>query len=358
MNRAIFGVLAAFLTASCAVVPDGVANNSPAPVPSHTLNVSQPAHGYFVSVAWPSGGWIYAGYLAHPEVYPHAFELWRMREDGSNFQKVALPDDPACERTSYGGVSVLHDGRLAVNKLCDKPLGTSPTATYGVVAYDPLTGKTETLVPLQSEVNPGATSWNPTIDRAIASESSGICGSIAWLTRTGPEYIRIKLGEGTRQWALDAYFRAPASQDCTNQGRAVGGAWSPDGRQVAFLASPQSIGLSGQARLDAPWNIYLMDPTTLQPRPVLRDIKYAAGVSWSPDGQWLAFSGQPSGKSMGSWLFAPGSGALLQVSNTAMQAMTWAPDGQRLLGMWSPSTPAYPPDTRLVVLDVQALIAP
>src|SRR5207302_6843412 len=140
-------------------------------LPYHAISVDT-AGGYFGGLAWPSGGWLFVGYQsgsvsAHPQVR-------RLRPDGSGFQAVSLPDNPACTRTYYGGFGILHDGRLAIVQTCQLPTGSSPSASYAVIAYDIRSGGVAPIFPLQTMIHPGGASFNATDDRAVTAQGGNI----------------------------------------------------------------------------------------------------------------------------------------------------------------------------------------
>jgi Tol biopolymer transport system component len=111
------------------------------------------------------------------------------------------------------------------------------------------------------------------------------------------------------------------------------------------------MGMSDQfSRLDAPWNLYLMDPDIPRPRKILEGIVDAYGLDWSPDDRWLAFAGEIRGRD-GAWLYAPSTGRLVQISAGMLFPLGWSPDGKRILGRVPLSEPRLG-ESELVILDV------
>jgi len=310
--------------------------------------------GYVSTVAWPRGEQIFVGYVrAEVVTLP---EVRQLKTDGSEFVTVTLPADSACRRTQYQGFGVLRDGRLGVVKICDLPVGASPSASYGAVAYDTHSGAVEQLFPLEDKLHPSGLSFNRTNDRAVTAQGGSVCGTIAYLTCNGVEPISASVTDGTRQWRLDDYFRRKPGDDCSAIGRADGPDWSPDGRQIAFTAFPEAIGRSGPDRLEVPGNIYLMDAATLSVHELVHDVRDPAGVSWSPDGNWLAFSASDiPGHGGGTWLVSASSGSFVRVSDRSMTQMVWSPGGSQLLGLWDNGQGTWPPQTELDVFDVQSV---
>jgi TolB protein len=119
-------------------------------------------------------------------------------------------------------------------------------------------------------------------------------GELAY-TRTEPDCRAIWLTvPGAKEWRLtdcDFYAAAPA--------------WSPDGKELAFLGRPEA-----EVGLDSFLHLYVIDGDGGDPRLVARDVQKQQGSgmandepsyeapSWSPDGQRLVYSrnGGPAGR--------------------------------------------------------------
>ena len=350
-SRAVWAVVF-FLLAGCAFGPLGGQSKNGPSLPYRSILRPQ-ADGYVSTVAWARRGVIFVGYVpGDPARLP---EVRRLKADGSEYRPVTLPDDPTCRRTRYQGFGSLHDGRLGIVKICDLAAGATPSAGYGAVAYDTDSGSVEPLFPVETKIHPSGLGFNPSGDRAVTSQGGSICGTIAYLTRDGVAPIPATVRDGTRQWRLDALFSRNTGDDCGSIGRADGPDWSPDGRQIAFLGFPQSIGESGPARLEVPGNIYLMDATTLGVRALVQNLRYPAGVRWSPHGHWLAFSASDvPGHGSGTWLLSVSSGNFVRVSDRTMTEVAWSPDGRQIVGLWDNGKGTWPPQTELDVFDVHS----
>ena len=232
-------------------------------------------------LAWLPNGWLVVRYEVSDRGQ-FTWRLWRLHLDGSGLTPLPLDADPACRQTRYYGPIALPDGRLGFERRClslkdasGRPL--TEGSRY-LMAYDVETGTVERLVAEQLTFPTGQNTWNPTMTRGLLGTGGSLCASLAWLTPARIEYPSFVIEEDGRSWPLDDYF---GDEDtCTRDGRAGLPAWSPDGQTIAFLASPQSMGVDGFARLDQPWNLYLMDPEEQQPRKVLADIKGPGGLAW------------------------------------------------------------------------------
>jgi TolB protein len=109
-----------------------------------------------------------------------------------------------------------------------------------------------------------------------------------------------------------------------------GQSWSPDGRQVAFVAASGSFWDDDRAVFVA--NADGTDPRRITPW----NVTYRA--EWSPDGEWIAYDFDPSGSGADPhdlYVVHPdGTGEAQVTSNEDGKmsfAPTWSPDSQTLL---------------------------
>ncbi|HEY3171846.1 MAG TPA: protein kinase [Thermoanaerobaculia bacterium] len=122
-------------------------------------------------------------------------------------------------------------------------------------------------------------------------------------------------------WWMPADRSGPEER-LTNVGRMQSPAsWSPDVRVVAFT----------QANDDTGPDVYVLDRTARpEPRPFVRS-KFAEGSPrFSPDGRWIAYTSNESGRNE---IYAqpyPGPGPKIQISNEGGTDAVWSPPGGEL----------------------------
>jgi hypothetical protein len=272
----------------------------------------------------------------------------RLSPASGSVQVLEFPNRPECLRVDVLTPTPLPDGRLGFLQGC------SQFSEFRMLGMDVETAEAFPIMGQRLPFPSRSFAWDPGLNRGLASNGDDICGSIAWLTRQGPELLPVTIRDGTRSWGLDEYFRSPPGGGCSDQGIADWPTWSPDGKEIAFFASPQSIGLDGFARLDAPFNVYVMDPDELKPRSVLEDVVHPRSLTWSPNSRWLAFSGKVGGKA-GTWLFAPATRSFRQVTDFELPLVAWSPDGSKLAGLYNSDITMWPPETDILIFDVSEL---
>jgi hypothetical protein len=320
-------------------------------VPSHRIPT---AKGGFTGIAWLRSGWIVASFDAQPEAPGSTPHLVRLKPDGSGFEELPVPENPVCLQVSHVEPTALPDGRVGFISECSLPEAEG----FGqdrLLAYDPKTEVTSPLVAGLLDPIPGPFTWNPSMDHGLIGAPNAPCVSISGLTRQGIERLPITVSDGGRSWRLDQLFLGPSTSDCQDLGNANWPAWSPDGRTIAFFASPLAMGNDGVSRLDSPWNLYFMDPGERRPHPVLKGIHEPQDLKWSPDGKWLAFGGEIGGKN-GTWLYQPASHRMERVSSDLMNTLAWSPDGRQIAAVFQQDV-SITLENELLVLDVDGVVS-
>lgn len=243
----------------------------------------------YAGVAWVDEERLVVAY--NPEgLHGGEFQLWQLRTDGSDFRALPTTTDLDCMRLDDAEPTSLPDGRIGFVRSCALRDWTDEPTAQLLMAYDRDLDQPKALANPACRVSQYA--WMPDMTQAFFGCGSRICQGIGAVSAGGIDSVDAALGEGDQAFNLADHFEDEA--DCTATGRADLPAVRPDGEQVAFFASPQSVGIDGMARLDEHWNLYLMAPGGDQPEEVLADIDEPTSLAWSPDGAWLAFSAEPS----------------------------------------------------------------
>ena len=162
-------------------------------------------------------------------------------------------------------------------------------------------------------------------------------------------------GREGESWNLGSFFRDTSTSSCTNQGRAAWPAWASDGSRIAFFGSPESIGVSGQDRLDVPWNLYVMAPSATEARPILEDVTHAGALSWSPDSRWLAFSGGLDGQE-GTWLLDTRNNQPIAISASQALWLAWSPAGDEIAATVPTEAEGIALDSKVTIFEVANIV--
>jgi WD40 repeat protein len=279
-------------------------------------------HGFLTGTAWLPDGRIY---FARSKDLLATLELWRLAP-GRRAERVPTPQLRGCRRTEYRLATALPDGRLALERDCTARDAYS--SRVDVVALDPRTRRMEMLLALGRR-NPSAISWRRDGRSGYVAYSGGFCSGIAPFTRAGLGRFRRPVTVDGHTWQLDRIFRQSPGSDCTSEGRADQVVLSGDGRTVVFLASPESQGSGGIARLDHPWNLYVWAPSHESPRRVVEGFDDHRGLALSPDGRTVAVSGRRDDDE-GLWLIHLRSGRMETLGQGELSGPSFSPDGDRL----------------------------
>ena len=123
----------------------------------------------------------------------------------------------------------------------------------------------------------------------------------------------------------------------TSNSYQVPGSFSPDGSTLAFVEKHQETG----------WDIYLLDLKSRRVTPLLNSKADEAYPEISPDGHWLAYVSNESGREEVYVRPFPEPGGRTQVSATGGEAPAWSRDGKQLFflsndGFWITDVRANP----------------
>jgi WD40 repeat protein len=251
----------------------------------------------------------------------------------------------------------LSNGSVAYQELCGVEVpGRLPAEEWSLRQ---LRGPTDHDLPflLNQHLNffPGPFSVSPSLDQAIVSVGDVMCGSLLWVDDGGVRYPDIVIEGDGESWNLGSFFADPSTNSCTDQGRAAWPAWSPDGSAIAFFGSPESIGVSGQERLDALWNLYVIPPSATRAQPILVDIAHAKALSWSPDSRWMAFSGSFDGQE-GTWLLDTRDNKTISISSSSALSLAWSPTGDQIAATMAVVQAGMSLDSKLTLFEVSSIV--
>ena len=110
-----------------------------------------------------------------------------------------------------------------------------------------------------------------------------------------------------------------SAERLTTIGPSFPASWSPDGQVLAFLHVPSG----------ANYDIWML-PLDGEPRPFIETPFQERWPTFSPDGRWLAYASDQSGRYEVYVTPFPGPGPKVQISTDGGQSPAWAPNGREL----------------------------
>jgi hypothetical protein len=258
---------------------------------------------------------------------------------------VPLPfaeSDDICWRIQEHRPTRLPDGRLGFLRECQ------PRAYEGVdfsivwhdiVAANSAGGDQQVLRGLGDiswfgGVKPGlyAFSFTPDLREGVASLGSLVCDGVASIEASGIGPFDFVVSNGTSEANLNEFFTA----ECADTINARSIVWSPNGDHLAVLVAFDAKGVDGLARLNAEWDLLVLDPATGSSQVWARGMRNAGSVAWSPDGRWLLVE-EASGSYILDTLDADHPRARLAMSDPISDVVDWAPRDYTLLGLVDPT---------------------
>lgn len=317
--RIIFFVLIASLITSCS----SIAGSSTTAIPTKELNFPKTEY-YDALISTHNDVVVLVDGGEFGELQSYA------RENDKEFTEFIFPDDQQCFPARYEAYETLPDGRLQIWKWC-------LTSTGGVdylLAYDWNTRQLVELTGLLPLGSSGA-SWNPDQTKAIAYLDSKFASkTLFWIRQGGFEPLDLEITDGERSWNLQDDFPEFTADDTGKTGTTGRASWSPDGRSIAFFASPNAIGKTSFERFGVEHYLYLMNPETLQYEVVADNIFSPFLLFWSPDSTHIAFIGKYGfWKENGIWLYSFETDSITEISKGKFQGIVWRPDGKSLVAI-------------------------
>jgi hypothetical protein len=298
----------------------------PAELPGTVLDVPE---GAYFSPVWLADGWIYV-LRSDPSYGPNS-EIWRTRP-GGKAERVNLPAESGCQRTTYRNLQALPDGRLGAGRWC--AMEDPRKDFYDLIAFDPSTAKTERLVVLGG--TPASdVAWAPGLQEGYVSHGTGICMGIAGLSRAGAQRLADPVTFDGHTWVVDfTWFRDPGAE-CTNDGRVGRQLLRKDGKSLVLFASPTSQGKQGTARLSEPWNIYRWTPGAGEPVSVVKGLGDPLGAALAPDDRSVLVATRWRAR-YGVWQVDLQSGDISQVAEGRVVDVAVSPDGRHVSAVFQP----------------------
>lgn len=247
--------------------------------------------------------------------------------------------DPSCLISLYFTVvGVLTDGRLGLLKTCND--GSKETdylsTNRSIFAYDWRTGELEQLVAgkLTPSFDPKFYTWNPEMTQGIQETTGSYRATIYWISPEGMSPMDIEIEDRGLTWNLKDYLEGKE-----RTGIVRSPAWSPDGKTIVFFVSTYGILEEPRPKRNVNYDLFFMDPNTLQPKPELMDIADAGNIVWSPNNDYLLFSGCVGRKLVcGLWRYRLEDKALSLVKEGLFADYIWIDDQQIVAAKFTDDT--------------------
>jgi len=242
------------------------------------------------------------------------------KENDQAFAPFDFTDDPDCFNPRYDGYETLPNGHLQVWKSC---LSDNGALTY-LMDYDWASKKMSQIVGLLPLDTSGA-SWNPEQTKAIGYLDSGFATrTLFWIYPGSFAPLNLQIEDGERSWNLKDDFPDFKAEDIGLSGTTGRSVWSPDGKLIAFFASPDAVGKTKFERFGVEYYLYLLDPDTLQYHVVAKNIYSPFLMAWAPDSEHLAFIGHHGyWKENGLWLYSIADNSLSKIEKGIFQSVVW-----------------------------------
>lgn len=277
-------------------------------------------HDVFLDVAWPSATTVLASRpipgsdperrqlvsinLASGEVSPLPVERPSECPSIDAFEPRVLAQGVIFDLRCYPGPNTPIGG---YHQLMALPTGDEPARALVQVPWFP-----------QAFVQVEGGAW-------LSSYDDGLCAWIDTIPSTGQPSFPwpIVITDDGPPYSVN---EARSAATCDAAPLASGVTLASDG-SIAFLASATASSTSAMGRVDAPRNLYMMNP-----RGVLRrlagSIQHGVNLSWDPSGKWLVVTALIDGR-QGVWRFDREGSRTLVYDGLALN-VTWSPDGRRL----------------------------
>jgi hypothetical protein len=324
----------------------------PATATIHRMSV--PAADYF------GAAWIDAASIVMARRAPNAdgltepARLVRMSVDSTSVTELPFrPSNDECWRIQEFRPVRLPDGRLGFLRECQPREFDGidfSVIWHDIVALDLRDGRQEVLAKLGNPWIHGehrmlySFSLRPDMSEGVAYLGTLICDGIARFDRSGLAALDFPLGPGPSARNLDESFQ----RDCPDTINVREPSWSPEGTELAVFVSTDASGRGGLDRLDAPWDLTILDPSTRTSQQWLSGLTDPRDVAWSPDGAWILADESASTDRSSIWVVHatdPRDRQIVRVELDArMTSIAWSPDGRTLVGLIDSTPDGDPAD--------------
>jgi hypothetical protein len=345
-------MMAAIVVASMAAAGCGSGRPaSPSLEPGGTVRVLSVPLAEYVGVVWPRNDLIVAlrWGTAGPDA-PNRPDWVTFHADGSAYTPVAPRELQECsDGLELNIPDLLPDGRLGYLRWCNMTTTDGPTEIW---ALNVDTFDAQRLVAL-GPYNPqrGQYTWNPEMTAGFFGTGSLICDGILAFDRSGISFPDTPVSDGSRTFPISTDL-ASETDDCAS-GQTRAPTFSPDGRTLAFLESTEAFGEHGWDRLDAAFDLYLMDVEEGVPERVPLGLVDTADTQWSPDGRSLAVVGSLPPQDRGLYVIDTTTHALILVASDFAGGLSWSRDSRHVIGLRDVGSDADPSlQSQVVVVDV------
>ncbi len=317
--RRLVAILGAVLVTAALLVGCSSTSSTPS---AQALPLPVASYGHAV---WAPDGAIYVDMATNAQQANLDARLYRIGTSETRLEAVGPQPEPGCTHSSVTPGFAQRDRLIQLLRTCSMDVG-APSISSESILFNPASGTVSRLAPLGDRLGVRPPSWEPENRRGWTSyNDSNICAGIVEVTPSGfvrlPEPVTI----GGRRWELDQIFYEKTCGN--NEGEAQMPAVSPDGRQLAFLASPAAVGSSD--RNAQPWNLYLRALPNGPPKEIARGFKGPGGsMSFSPDGRLVLFNASGA-----EWVVDLATGHRRRLVAGNLANVSFSPDGARIVSV-------------------------
>jgi Tol biopolymer transport system component len=100
-----------------------------------------------------------------------------------------------------------------------------------------------------------------------------------------------------------------------------------------------------------------MEPDGANVTRELTGVTHARQLSWSPEGDWLAFIGDMRGQTQVGWLYNTRTNQVRQFTDDYVEWLAWSPDGTEIAAIRNVGGPAATPQRDLVTYEVTEIVS-